>query len=144
MNPQDLISKRRTKIVCTIGPASSSDAMLRRLIKAGMDCARLNFSHGSHPEHLEVIRSIRRVSEEVGKTVALIQDLPGPKFRVGKLKIDPVRLRKGTTMALATDKDDSDEEMKIPLRQQDLPKYVTKGATIFLSDGTIRLRVTKT
>src|SRR5579862_5127414 len=144
MNVQDLLSKRRTKIVCTIGPASSSEAILRRLIRAGMDCARLNFSHGSHDEHLEVIRTIRRVSGEIGTKVALIQDLPGPKFRVGKLKTDPVRLRKGATIALATDKDDSDEELKIPLRQQDLPKYVTKGSTIYLSDGTIRLRVIKT
>src|SRR5579864_9020939 len=102
MNVQDLISKRRTKIVCTIGPASSSETMLRRLIKAGMDCARLNFSHGSHSEHLEVIRNIRKVSEEIGKQVALIQDLPGPKFRIGKLKNDPARLRKGATVALAT------------------------------------------
>ncbi|HXQ92505.1 MAG TPA: pyruvate kinase [Nitrososphaerales archaeon] len=144
MNVQDLISRRRTKIVCTIGPASSPDPMLRRLIRAGMDCARLNFSHGSHSEHLEVIRSIRRISEELGKQVALMQDLPGPKFRVGKLKNDPVRLRKGATIALATDKEDSDDELKIPLRQHDLPKYVVKGSTIFLSDGTIRLRVIKT
>ena len=143
-NPQELIPRRRTKIVCTIGPASNTDAMLRRLIRAGMDCARLNFSHGSHAEHLEVIRNIRRISQDMEKQVALIQDLPGPKFRIGKLKDDRVRLRKGATITLATDKDSSDNETNIPLRQKDLPRYVEKGTTIFLSDGTIRLRAIKT
>jgi pyruvate kinase len=109
-----------------------------------MDCARLNFSHGAHSEHLEVIRRIRKISQEMGKQVALMQDLPGPKFRIGKLKNDMVRLRKGTLVTLCTDKEVSDSEMSIPLRQQDLPKYVRKGTTIYLSDGTIRLRAIKT
>lgn len=129
--------------MCTIGPASSPEPMLRKLIRAGMDCARLNFSHGSHTEHLEVIRSIRRIAESMDKQIALIQDLPGPKFRVGKIKNDMVRLRKGTMVTLATDKEVSDSEATIPLRQQDLPKYVQKGTTIYLSDGTIRLRAVK-
>jgi len=141
---QDLIPRRRTKIVCTIGPASSSEQMLRRLIRTGMDCARLNFSHGSHNEHLEVIRDIRRISESMDRRVALIQDLPGPKFRIGKLKNDVIRLRKGSVVTLATDKEIADSESIIPLRQQDLPKYVKKGTTIFLSDGTIRMRAIKT
>jgi pyruvate kinase len=143
-NFEDLIQRRRTKIVCTVGPSSSSDQMLRKLIRAGMDCARLNFSHGSHNEHLEVIRGIRRISDSLGKRIAIIQDLPGPKFRIGKLKNDVVRLRKGSIVTLATDKEASDSETSIPLRQQDLPKYVKKGTTIFLSDGTIRLRAIKT
>ncbi len=141
---QDLIPRRKTKIVCTIGPASGSDQMLRRLIRTGMDCARLNFSHGEHSEHLEVILRIRKISEEMEKQVALIQDLPGPKFRVGKLKNDMVRLRKGAEVTLATDREISDDETSIPLRQQDLPRYVSKGTTIYLSDGTIRLRAVKT
>jgi pyruvate kinase len=144
MNGKELISKRRTKIVCTIGPASSSEVMLRRLARSGMDCARLNFSHGSHSEHLEVIERLRKISRELQKEIAIIQDLPGPKFRIGKLKKDPITLRKGSTVALATDADTSEEENKIPLRQQDLPKYVSKGAVIYLSDGTIKLRVKKT
>lgn len=139
-----MIPKRRTKIVCTIGPASSSEQMLRRLIRTGMDCARLNFSHGSHSDHLEVIRTIRRIADALGKEVALMQDLPGPKFRIGKLKNDVLRLRKGTIVMLATDKEVAENEESIPLRQQDLPKYVKKGTTIFLSDGTIRLRAVKT
>ncbi len=109
-----------------------------------MDCARLNFSHGSHAEHLEVIRGIRRISESLDRQVALIQDLPGPKFRIGKLKNDMVRLRKGAVVTLATDKEVSDSESNIPLRQHDLPKYVEKGTTIYLSDGEIRLRAIKT
>lgn len=109
-----------------------------------MDCARLNFSHGSHSDHLEVIRGIRRTAESLEKEVALIQDLPGPKFRIGKLNIDPVKLRKGNTITLATDAETSNTETIIPLRQKDLPKYVKKGTAIFLSDGTIRLRTIKT
>ena len=109
-----------------------------------MDCARLNFSHGSHSEHLEVIERLRKISQELQKEIAIIQDLPGPKFRIGKLKKDPITLRKGSTVALATDADTSEEENKIPLRQQYLPKYVSKGAVIYLSDGTIKLRVKKT
>ncbi len=109
-----------------------------------MDCARLNFSHGEHSEHLEVIRRVRKISEELEKQVAIMQDLPGPKFRIGKLKNDMVRLRKGTQVTLATDKEVSDSETSIPLRQQDLPRYVQKGTTIYLSDGTIRLRAVRT
>jgi len=109
-----------------------------------MDCARLNFSHGEHSEHLEVIRRVREISDELGKQVALMQDLPGPKFRIGKLKNDVVRLRKGTQVTLATNKEVSDSETSIPLRQQDLPRYVQKGTTIYLSDGTIRLRAVRT
>jgi pyruvate kinase len=141
---KEAIQKRRTKIVCTIGPASNSESMLRKLVRSGMDCARLNFSHGSHEEHLEVIHRLRKISEDLGREIAIIQDLPGPKFRIGQLKKDPVRLRKGTIVILATDVETSNEENKLPLRQQDLPRYVSKGTTIYLSDGTIKLKVKKT
>jgi pyruvate kinase len=144
LNEKETIPKRRTKIVCTIGPASNSEGMLRKLVRSGMDCARLNFSHGSHEEHLEVIHRLRKISGELGREIAIIQDLPGPKFRIGQLKKDPVRLRKGSTVILATDVESSDEENELPLRQQDLPKYVSKGTMIYLSDGTIKLKVKKT
>src|SRR5712691_294035 len=76
-------SMRRTKIVCTIGPASSSAALLDRLVTAGMDVARVNFSHGTHAEHAEVIRQIRLGEERWGHPIAILQDLQGPKIRLG-------------------------------------------------------------
>ena len=118
--------------------------MIRRLIRTGMDCARLNFSHGTHEEHLLVINNVRSASQELKKHVGIIQDLPGPKFRIGKLNNDPIQLKKNSKITLITDSEDSDDDTRIPLRQHNLPKYVTKGATIFLSDGTIKLRVTGT
>ncbi len=77
--------KRRAKIVCTIGPATQSESQLRELVEAGMDVARLNFSHGSHSDHAEVAGRLRRVSETTGRSVALLQDLQGPKIRIGRL-----------------------------------------------------------
>jgi len=74
---------RRTKIVCTIGPASESEEVLERLVLAGMDVARLNFAHGTHEEHARVIQRIRDLDAKLGKPVAIIQDLPGPKIRLG-------------------------------------------------------------
>ncbi len=141
--------RRRTKIICTIGPATSSAAMLSSLARAGMDCARLNFSHGTHSEHLETIRNIRKVSSTLGKQIAILQDLPGPKFRLGDLKDGSVVLKKGSKVTLVAtheDKDDhsSSEEIRLPLRQKDLPKYVTAGSAMFFSDGSIRLTIVGT
>ena len=79
------MSFRRTKIVCTIGPASASPAVLRRMVDRGMDVARLNFSHGSREEHRSVIQMIRRISQEKGKEVGILQDLAGPKIRIGAI-----------------------------------------------------------
>ena len=76
---------RRTKIVCTIGPASSSPEILERLIREGMDVARLNFSHGTHEEHAQNIRTIREIAKRLGKPVAILQDLSGPKLRIGEM-----------------------------------------------------------
>jgi pyruvate kinase len=144
MPSRDLISKRKTKIVCTIGPSTNSEVMLRKLIRTGMDCARLNFSHGTHLEHLEIINLLRKISDDLKKDTAIMQDLPGPKFRVGKLKKDPITLLKGSQITLATNLEKSGEDTLIPLRQKDLPRFVSKGSKIYLSDGTIKLRVIKT
>ncbi|HMA80879.1 MAG TPA: pyruvate kinase, partial [Candidatus Binatia bacterium] len=84
---------RRTKIVCTIGPASSSDSVLAGLIRAGMDVARLNFSHGDYAFHRRVIRKIRKLERKLGRQVAILQDLPGPKIRIGAVANDRVRLQ---------------------------------------------------
>src|SRR5258706_2441998 len=77
---------RRAKIVCTIGPASSAEAVLRDLLRAGMDVARLNFSHGTHEEHARLIDRLRRVAHQEDRTIAILQELQGPKMRTGRLK----------------------------------------------------------
>jgi len=133
---------RRTKIVCTIGPASSTTAMLEKLVVAGMDCARLNFSHGTFAEHLAVIRNIREVSKRTGSLVAVMQDLPGPKMRVGKLKQGSIRIAEGSTVTLVTGA--AAGENVIPVESENLPKFVKTGGMIFLRDGSIRLKVVST
>ena len=95
---------RRTKIVCTIGPASESEKAIRGLIQSGMDVARLNFSHGDYAFHERIIRTIRRVARSLDKPVALLQDLPGPKIRVGSIAGNRVRLQTGRFLVLTTRK----------------------------------------
>jgi pyruvate kinase (EC 2.7.1.40) len=94
---------RRTKIVCTIGPASDSEDLLGKLIDAGMNVARLNFSHGTHEEHGATIRRIRSVSDEKQVSIAILQDLAGPKIRVGKFKNDSAFLEAGQTFVLSNE-----------------------------------------
>src|SRR5262249_56071532 len=87
---------RKAKIVCTIGPASSSEAVLRDLMRAGMDVARLNFSHGTHEEHARIIDRLRRVAEKEERSICILQDLQGPKIRTGRLKYrTPIALKSG-------------------------------------------------
>src|SRR6202042_3252909 len=86
---------RRTKIVATIGPASREPEVLRRMVEAGMDVARLNYSHGTLEEHAETVRRVRDAAGRVGRPVAILQDLPGPKLRIGPLKEDLVELTPG-------------------------------------------------
>lgn len=140
MSLRDLSSKRRTKIICTIGPATSSEAVLRNLIMEGMDCARLNFSHGDPQEHFKVIKSIRAIDKQAGKHTAILQDLPGPKFRVGNIPSGSVQLKKGSTVTLTSRM----IEGGIPIRDKQLPKFARVGSSIFLSDGSIRLKILDT
>jgi pyruvate kinase len=93
---------RRTKIVCTIGPATSSAEKLRQLIAAGADVLRLNFSHGTPAAHRETAGRIRAVAADLGKPVAILQDLPGPKIRLGALQSDPLLLRPEDRFTLTT------------------------------------------
>ena len=131
-----------TKIVCTIGPASSSPSVLGHMIHAGMDVARINFSHGTYEEHLKSIKAIRKVSHSLRRPVAILQDLPGPKLRVGKLASDPMHLRRLDTITLTTKP--SKAKGKIPVAYPDLPKAVRKGDMVYLADGSIRLEVLRT
>src|SRR5439155_536282 len=88
-------SARRTKIIATLGPATSSHERITALVHAGMDCARLNFSHGTHDQHAEALRTVRAVQEEVGRPLAVMADLQGPKLRIGNLS-EPVVLERGS------------------------------------------------
>src|SRR5712692_8793173 len=128
-----------TKIVCTIGPASRPVSVLTSLVRAGMNVARINFAHGSRQEHLEDIQNIRKVSKKLRRPVAILQDLPGPKIRVGKLGIDPLHLKKLDRVILTNQPGPVENE--IPVSYKDLPRAVSEGDTVYMADGTIRLEV---
>ena len=131
---------RHTKIVCTIGPASESPQIIRALVEQGMNVARLNFSHGSHQEHREKIQVIRGVSEELDRPVAILQDLAGPKIRVGEIPKPGVRLEAGQSFMLTTSNVRGTHE-RVSVSYQSLPDEVEQGDRILLSDGSIELVV---
>jgi pyruvate kinase len=131
--------RRATKIVCTVGPASNSKAMLGRMMRAGTDVFRLNFAHGTNEEHSRDIKAIREVSRKLRRSVAILQDLPGPKLRVGKLSSEPLHLGRLDTVTLTAKP--TSARNKIPVSYSSLPKAVRKGDTIFLADGSIRVEV---
>ena len=137
-----LSNMRRTKIVCTIGPASQSERVLRGLIQAGMDVARLNFSHGDYAFHARVIKRIRQIARRLGRPVALLQDLPGPKIRVGRLEGDQVRLQNGRTLVLTSRRMVGNQQI-VSVSYKDFPRHVKKGDPILLGDGEIELEVLK-
>jgi pyruvate kinase len=132
---------RHSKIVCTIGPASRSARIIERLLAAGMDVARLNFSHGSHEEHAQTIALLRAASLEQKKTIAILADLQGPKIRTGVLAGGgPVLLRTGQEFVITTAKILGDST-RVNTTFTPLPKEVHRGDRILLSDGLIELRV---
>jgi pyruvate kinase len=130
----------RTKIVCTIGPASRSPEMLRELIRSGMNVARLNFSHGDHDVHGENIARIRRASEEVGQPVAILMDLQGPKLRVGEMQGEGVQLNKGEEVILTT-RPVVGHAAEIPVQFANLPQLVEPGDRILMDDGLLEVAV---
>jgi len=132
-------TQRKTKIVCTIGPATSTAAAQRQLVAAGMDVARLNFSHGDHQSHGEAIRSLRRTAAEAGREVGILQDLCGPKIRLGKLPEGGVVLRPGEGVALAPD--GSGAAGALPVSYPHLLEDVHEGDRILLADGLVELKV---
>src|SRR3954468_11739758 len=133
---------RKAKIVCTIGPASGSEAALRDLMRLGMDVARLNFSHGTHDEHARMIERLRKVADKEGRTVCILQDLQGPKIRTGRLKYrTPIAIKSGAKLTI-TPRDISGTAALLSTTFKTLAKEVEPGARILLSDGLIELRVT--
>jgi pyruvate kinase len=129
-------------MVCTIGPASNTEPMLRKMILAGMDVARLNFSHGTHDEHAVVISMIRKLSEELGTPVSILQDLQGPKIRVGKLDA-PYPVKPGDRIFLSTSLDERDGNV-LPMQYETFAQDVKVGDLILADDGKVALSVIST
>ncbi|WDL95609.1 pyruvate kinase [Alicyclobacillus sp. ALC3] len=132
---------RRTKIVCTLGPASESPEMLRQLVQAGLDVARLNFSHGTYEEHARRIETIRAVAKEVGKTVGIMLDIKGPKIRTGKIEGGEVTLVDGARITLTTDPVEYGTAERVSISYEGLVEDVYPGAPIRIDDGLIGLEV---
>ncbi len=133
---------RRTKIICTIGPASQSEKVLTGLIQAGMDVARLNFSHGDYAFHETTIKRIRRIARRLGKPVAILQDLQGPKVRIGAIAADHARLQTGRQFLLTTKKVLGDQRI-VSVNFKRLDRAIKKGDRILLGDGEIELEAVR-
>ncbi len=137
------LPSHKTKIVCTIGPASQSPEVMERLLLAGMNIARLNFSHGDFSEYKEVIENLRSASVRTGRRLALMADLSGPKMRIGTIADEPVELMAGQAFTLTTDEILGDtSRASVSFRR--LPQAVKPGDTLFLNDGYIQLEVVGT
>ena len=132
----------KTKIVCTIGPASESQQVMERMLLAGMNVARLNFSHGDFESHKRVIDTLRSASRATGRRVAIMADLSGPKMRIGKLKEEPVELKVGEVFTLTT-KEIVGDVTRASVSFSRLPKAVKPGDALYLNDGFIQLEVTR-
>ena len=130
----------KTKIVATIGPASNSPEMLENLIRAGMNIARLNFSHGTFDQHAEVVTRIRTASKITGRRVAIMADLPGPKMRLGTIEPDPIHLASGDFFTLTSEPITGDAR-RVSMSFEPLPRVVKPGDRLFLNDGLVQLLV---
>jgi pyruvate kinase len=138
-----VLSRRRAKIICTIGPACHDESTMRELIRLGMDVARLNFSHGSHSEHAAHIERLRRAAARENRTICILQDLQGPKIRTGKLENHSAVLLKAGNEVTITPDEVEGTTRRISTTFKTLAREVKPGARILLSDGLIELRVQK-
>jgi len=135
-----MLAHNKTKLVCTIGPASDSPEMILRLLDAGMNVARLNFSHGDFTQHQIVIQRLRRASSASGHQLAIMADLPGPKMRVGQFASEPVTLVPGANFCLTTD-DIVGDETRVSVSFPQLPSVVHTADKLYLNDGIIQVEV---
>jgi pyruvate kinase len=134
--------RRRTKIVATIGPASREPETLVRLVEAGMDVARLNYSHGTLEEHAETVSRVRAAATRAGRPVAILQDLPGPKLRIGPLREDLVELTPGERLTFSCGDDElAGDAHHMSISWAGLPDAVERDSILYLADGSVRLRV---
>ncbi|PSR00629.1 MAG: pyruvate kinase [Bacteroidetes bacterium QS_9_68_14] len=136
---------RRTKIVCTLGPASSSRETIREMVRAGMDVARLNFSHGTHDDHAANIRHVREAERAEGRSVALLQDLQGPKIRIGEVADGSVLVHQGRELVLTTEElDGAGTAERVHIDHATLPRDVNAGGRVLIDDGMLELKVLDT
>ena len=135
-----MIPVKKTKIVCTIGPSTKDEEMLTKLLKAGMNVMRLNFSHGDFPEHQIKVKNLRSAVEKTGITAAILQDLGGPKIRIGMFKTEAVMLKEGAKFTITTDEVEGDET-RVSVNYPNFAKEVSKGHIVFLHDGKKKLEV---
>ena len=131
---------RKTKIVCTLGPATNDVEIMKQLIHNGMDAARINFSHGTYETHAETIAKLKQAREELNAPIPLILDTKGPEIRVKTFKEDKVRLEEDATFTLTTREVEGDVNI-VSVTYADLPKDVHRGSRILIDDGLIELKV---
>ncbi|MBP2686755.1 MAG: pyruvate kinase, partial [Deltaproteobacteria bacterium] len=130
----------KTKIVCTIGPASATQEVMEQMLLAGMNVARLNFSHGDFDSHREEITNLRAAARATGRRLVIMADLSGPKMRIGRFKEEPVELKQGDVLVLTAD-DIVGDQGRVSVSFKRLPKVVRRGDALFLNDGIIQLEV---
>ncbi|MFW6149211.1 MAG: pyruvate kinase, partial [Atribacterota bacterium] len=126
----------KTKIVCTLGPISNNKKIIKKLVLAGMNVARLNLAHDEIDYHRKTLKNIREVEEELGIFLTVMMDIPGPKIRIGKIKDGPILLKKGQMVRLTTKNIIGDESI-IPVEYESLFKSIEKGSLVYLYDGFI-------
>ncbi len=132
---------RRTKIVATLGPASSDQKVLEQMIRAGVDVVRMNFSHGTAQDHMGRAEKVRAAAKAAGRTIGILADLQGPKIRVRKFENDKIVLNKGDTFILDASLDGLGNQERVGLDYKDLPKDVSKGSVLLLNDGMLEFDV---
>ncbi len=137
-----ILPRNKAKIICTIGPASESREVIERMMRVGMNVARLNFSHGDFSGHEKVIGHVREAAQATGQRVAIMADLPGPKMRIGQLGQEPIALRPGDPFTLTTE-DIVGDASRVSMSFSRLPQAVKSGDRLFMNDGLIELRVEK-
>src|SRR5262244_1860521 len=133
---------RKAKIICTLGPSSDSEEVISGLIRAGMDVARLNFSHGTRDEHRRRMAMVRRIASKLGRPVAVLQDIQGPKIRLGVFEGGQLAVREGQTVIITTRKAIGRGSL-IPVPLKSLPRDVKPGDPVLLDDGRVRLEVVR-
>src|SRR5438105_8639918 len=132
---------RKAKIICTMGPASREEPGLGRLVEAGMDVARLNFSHGTHDDHLKALGAVRKASDMAGRPIGVLLDLQGPKIRVGKIEGGKVRLEAGAETIISVDQGLVGNAQKFTCSYEGLSEDLSLGDPVLINDGAIRLEV---
>jgi pyruvate kinase len=134
---------RRTKIVATLGPASSDEKVLKQMIRAGVDLVRMNFSHGSAEDHVKRADMVRTVAKDCGRTVGILADLQGPKIRIGKFENDKIILNNGDMFILDAALEGPGNQQRVGLDYKELPRDVSPGTVLLLNDGMLEFHVTK-